>query len=94
MCGRETELGERLHDVDRHEHGDAEAGERRDRPEERLAKVVAVRGRERELELGERIDRDPSRLLALDGLAHGGERLVDRQVERAEGTGPRRARAR
>ena len=40
------------------------------------------RGRERKLELGQRIDRDASCFLALDGVAHGGEHLVDCQIER------------
>jgi hypothetical protein len=40
-----------------------------------------VRGRERKRELGQRIDRHPSRFLALDRVAHGGEHLVDGQIE-------------
>ncbi len=80
----EAEIGERLEHLDGHHHGDPGGGERGDGPVERLAKVLAKRGRDRQLEARERVDDHALRLRLFHQREDGVQRLVDGEIDRAQ----------
>ena len=80
----QAQLGVRIDELGGHQDGDAELDQRTDHAIQRLAKVLAERRRERELEAHQRVDHDARRADLLHRRRDLLHRLVDGEIERAQ----------
>jgi hypothetical protein len=77
----EAEIRVTVLDFRRHHQGDAHSGEDGDHSIERLPELLTKRRRQRQLEPGERIDHQPSRLEPVHRVNDLAEHLIDGQIQ-------------